>query len=134
DTLVHPLVVGYMVEVIYPTIPNGWRELPIGFGNIRVIQSLSKSRCVLVHSGWIKKESHTLFQSSQDNRTSWDPEPEGGVFQVEKEYGVGTSLLRRSGNQELILQHVSSGSMMLFSKVDLENPYNLRTEGFTIVP
>ncbi|KAF3551978.1 hypothetical protein DY000_02005833 [Brassica cretica] len=104
DTLVHPLVVGYMVEVIYPTIPNGWRELPMGFGNIRVIQSLSKSR------------------------TSWDPEPEGGIFQVEKEYGVGTSLLRRSSNQELILQHVSSGSMIFRLQVSTSNYWD-----FTVV-
>ncbi|KAF3510818.1 hypothetical protein F2Q69_00004850 [Brassica cretica] len=38
--------------------------------------------------------------------TSWDSE--GGVFQVEKEYSAGTSLLRRSDNKELIdkwIQH-----------------------------
>lgn len=51
-----------------------------------------------------------------------------------KEYGERTSFLRRSGNQKLILQHVSFRGVMLFSRVDRENPYDVLIQGLTIAP
>ncbi|KAF3515263.1 hypothetical protein F2Q69_00004836 [Brassica cretica] len=130
-------MVGDMLEVISPTIGEGWIQIPFNPDYFRIIYKQRK--CVLIHSGWLEMEAEAIFQSFQEQRNAWDPSV-NDILEVETDYGDGASLLRRRcGNQgrlqHLILQHFSPLSgMLLFSRLDHLHPSDLLTEGFAIIP
>lgn len=130
-------MLGDMLALISPTIPDGWIQIPFEHDYFRIIHK--ERKCVLIHSGWVDTEAEAIFQSFQEQRNAWDPSV-SDTLEVETDYGDGASLLRRRcGNtgrlQHLILQHFSPLSgMMCFSRLDRRHPFDLFTEGFAMTP